>query len=125
MRQRHLGLIEAIMLALMLVLQTLGSAHAVGAGSGPYLLDAFGNPLCITSGAHGDDGQPVHHGALKDCCALGCLNVATSMGMPLGDIEAVRPEARLLLVLDRRFFQPSPPSAPRSNANPRAPPFAM
>ena len=113
------------MLTLMLVLQTLGSAHAMGAGSGPYLLDAFGNPLCITSGAHGDDGQPVRHGTLKDCCALGCLNVATSVGLPLGDIDDVRPEARLLLVLDRGFFEPLPPSAPRFGANPRAPPFTM
>lgn len=35
-------------------------------------LDAFGNPLCITSIDHDGTSPPGDHSALPNCCTLGC-----------------------------------------------------
>lgn len=119
---RQAGLFEAIAIALILVVQTLGSAYATGAGAVP--LDAFGNPLCITSGNHAapTDGS---HGGVQSCCALACTNVATLLVTPErgGAVEA--PPRRLAATLSGVSSQAAPEPPLAASARPRAPPLPM
>jgi hypothetical protein len=123
-RPRQIGVIQAMLIALVLAVQTVGSAYAIGAGSGPILLDAFGNPLCITSGEHGGAGDGDGHGGLKDCCALACASAAAIGAAPQDAAETGEPAARLLVVLGAREFAPPSASTAFSQGYPRAPPSA-
>lgn len=115
----------ALGLAIALLLQTLGTAHATALGGKPVLLDAFGNPLCITSGEHGSAGDDTRHGTLTDCCALACTVAAQTNGAP-PDVVALRlPDQRLIAALFNPTFQGIFPAPLRSPGNPRAPPSAM
>lgn len=72
----------ALVAAILLVLQSLANAQALPMGGS--MLDAFGNPLCITS-ADGDDasgGLPADH----VCCPLGC---AAATPLPEGPLAPV------------------------------------
>jgi len=55
----------------VLVLQSFLSVWATAAMTAP-MLDAFGNPLCITSIEHNGTPPPGGHSTLPDCCTLGC-----------------------------------------------------
>lgn len=68
-KSRRMGV--ALVAAWALMLQALMGAFTPGMAASAPLLDAFGNPLCITSPA-GDDTGPRHHDTLTDCCALAC-----------------------------------------------------
>ncbi|MER8788386.1 hypothetical protein NKH71_11090 [Mesorhizobium sp. M0983] len=122
MRSRRAGwnLRAALVAALMLVLQTVVGAYAIGVGPGE--LDTFGNPLCLSSVGQSDPGKTGDHGSLPNCCTLGCPMVAQALGSP--------PEAASLpadLPLDAGIV---PVVSPRLNlspddhqpGNPRAPP---
>jgi hypothetical protein len=68
----------------MLVLQTVVGALAFEAA--PAQLDAFGNPLCITSFGHSDAGSKgSDHSKLTDCCALGCSMFSSAFAAPSGN----------------------------------------
>lgn len=63
----------AFVAAYMLVLQALVGAFALGAAAASPMLDAFGNPLCITSTDSTDTGSDrSDHSALPDCCTTAC-----------------------------------------------------
>lgn len=116
--------------AAVLLLQMALSAWGTGAMAASPDLDAFGNPLCITSvdgpGFGGDAGLPGggDHSKLPNCCTFGC-----SMVSPL------------LVAQDTQSILLSPPTAAIRNGrqsleislarhagyvpgNPRAPPTA-
>lgn len=68
----------ALVAAYLLVLQAAVGALALGAGT--MQLDAFGNPLCITSVDHaGKAGGTADHARLPDCCTLGCSTVSAAV----------------------------------------------
>lgn len=121
-RSRQTGLIKAIAIALILVVQTLGSAYATGVG--PVPLDAFGNPLCITSGGHSAPADGTH-GGIQSCCTLACTNVVPLLDAPAADdIVAVSPRwlfATLSGILDLTALRP----ATVSSSRPRAPPVRV
>ena len=114
----------ALVAACMLVLQALIGSFAVGAAAASPMLDAFGNPLCISS-ASAADPMPLEsdRGAMPDCCAVSC-----SMFAPL---VADQPHAHSLSNpleigsseqnLSHRYTGPAPVFE-RGPGSPRSPP---
>lgn len=75
---RH-GRTIAFIAAVLLVLQALAASLAIGSSaSASPLLDAFGNPLCITS-HQGPEQDGAGHTALPDCCTVSCSMFAAAM----------------------------------------------
>jgi hypothetical protein len=73
----------ALAAALLFVLQALASTFVAGAQADGLQLDAFGNPLCITSGDHSlPDGKPGGHKQATDCCTLFCSTSTAALGPP-------------------------------------------
>lgn len=116
----------ALAAALMLLLQTAAGAYALGTGAAAAPRDAFGNPLCITSGTHTGQDLPAFpaHSTLPGCCTLACsLGVALLGPGPEAAFVAVPLHASMLA-------KPLPVRArpvrlsEHSPANPRAPPLS-
>jgi len=118
----------AIFASYMFVLQALFVAFATGASATMPMLDAFGNPLCITStdpaGTPADDHTA--HAALPDCCTGPCNMFAPilsdgdrsthSLSNPLPSSAAAKPAASdsapRVFAIERRPGSPrSPPPA--------------
>jgi len=120
-RSRQTGLFEVIAIALILVVQTLGSAYATGLG--PVQLDAFGNPLCVTSGSHSAPADGTH-GGIQSCCTLACTNAAPALEAPTvgGVVAAPR---WLSATLSGTLHLTAVGPAFASSARPRAPPVCV
>lgn len=120
-RSRQTGLFEAIAIALILFVQTLSSAYATGVG--PVPLDAFGNPLCITSGNHSAPADGAH-GGIESCCTLACTNAAPALDAPAagGVVSAPR---WLFATLSGALDMTAAGPAFASSARPRAPPVSV
>jgi hypothetical protein len=114
----------ALAAALVLLLQAFFTAWTTGAmASGNMPVDAWGNPLCITSADEG--GAPAHETGVKlpNCCVLGCSVAAATMPHPPLAHEAVRVH---LSGTEIRFFATNPPlgtSRDHDPGSPRAPPL--
>ena len=113
----------ALVAAYVLVLQALVGAFALGAAASP-VLDAFGNPLCITSAASPDSGSDRNHGYVPDCCTIACNMFAavaaedrtpSSLANPLPTLVE-----ELIVAVDNVDRTPSPERNPGS---PRSPPL--
>lgn len=114
----------AFMAAVAFAVQFFLAAWAAGAMPAAPGLDAFGNPLCITSGDHGA-GSSGGHQALPVCCVLGC-NAALSFSAltPQDGAAGFVPPLVLshLLVVPRKTVSVAAPEY--RSGNPRAPPQA-
>lgn len=127
MRQvRHRrGSAVAFVAACVLVLQSFLGAWATGAYAATPMLDAFGNPLCITSIDH-DGTTPAHdHSKTPDCRTFGCSMVSPLLAAaPSDEIGLSRPlvadDTRYQLV--QSFDVQGPDHDPGS---PRAPPLTI
>ena len=112
----------ALVAMFMLFAQTFATAWAAGASPYGPQLDAFGNPLCVTSSVS-DAGAPAgDHTDMSGCCTLGCGTVATALPAPSGDhVAAAAPIVRETPVfsvsVDLSF-----PRTTHDPGNPRAPP---
>jgi hypothetical protein len=105
--------------ALLFLVQSLSGGFAMAAGNVP--LDAFGNPLCITSSDHGTPADRGDHGKMPGCCMLGCTTAAMVVGAPpvsaslvvefRAGIAARRPTGRTIVV-QADDHQPGSPRAP-------------
>lgn len=108
--------------AILLVFQSSLSAFAIGAASGPMPLDAFGNPLCITSSdispQDGESGQPP---ALHECCTLGCA-AGQSLATPQEHADAIGIERTSASILPVALAQDRVQPDDYHPGNPRAPP---
>lgn len=62
----------AAIAALLLFVQSFGLACQAHGMPVQLMLDQFGNPLCITSGEHGDPAQ--EQGSAPTCCTMGCAS---------------------------------------------------
>lgn len=112
----------AFLAALVFVVQTSLSLWAGAVAAATPMLDAFGNPLCITS-MDGDGAAPAGgHGAPTNCCTLGCSTAGLALAEP--DLEAVPAfEPEVSPVEPRVAFLPSTVrSLDHDPASPRAPP---
>lgn len=73
----------AIAAACVLILQSIGSAFAIGSAGPHPQLDAFGNSICVTSdgGIHsgGSDGE---NSQRPECCTISCNMSVQPTGVP-------------------------------------------
>jgi hypothetical protein len=114
----------AIAAACMLVLQSIGSAFAIGSAGAHPQFDTFGNPICVTTvgGIH-SGGPNGKNSRQPDCCTIGCSLSAQPTGMPMDSGWAlVTPYACAPMVV--RPWQSGPASLSTDGAvHPRAPPL--
>ncbi|PWK76140.1 hypothetical protein [Aminobacter sp. AP02] len=121
-RRKGAGFGVALAAALMLILQTVAGAVALGQGTPP--LDIFGNPLCISSAGGHTAPAKSEHPSLPECCTLGCNMTSAAFSTPP---EGVALATALPVELVVRFpatwldLSTAPKYAP---GNPRAPPLA-
>lgn len=116
------GSAVAFIVALVLVLQSFLSAWATGAFAATPMLDAFGNPLCITSIDHDGTTPANDHSKMPDCCTFGCNMAAHLLATAPDDgIGLLRPMSSDDVRFDhsKAFHIQSPDHDPGS---PRAPP---
>ncbi|MGQ2906228.1 MAG: hypothetical protein ACT6RL_21610 [Neoaquamicrobium sediminum] len=116
----------ATIAAVILLLQAVFASLAFAAGPGDTTLDAFGNPLCITSfDAPGDDTGQNGHPVMPDCCTASCSMFAPATA---GDRSAPPLSNPLPASADRHWTSfadhSSVPALLRGSGSPRAPPFA-
>lgn len=112
----------ALVAALMLVLQSMAGALALGQDR--IQLDAFGNPLCITSGDHSTPADDSDHPQFPNCCTFGCLSFASPLATPPDNVSLVVHDL-FETAAARPTSRPAPSTAPDHDpGNPRAPPFA-
>ena len=119
------GSTVAFIAALVLVLQSFLSAWATGALAAAPMLDAFGNPLCITSVDHDDTTPANDHSKLPVCCTFGCNMAAPLLAAaPEDGIALLRPIPADDVRFDRSeaFHIQGPGHVPGS---PRAPPVTV
>lgn len=72
---RHIGTGKGVAFAAawLLIVQMVAGAFLLGSANATPMVDAFGNPLCITSEAtdgNPDDGR--RYAGLPDCCSTLC-----------------------------------------------------
>lgn len=123
-KHRHRS--TAIFAALMLAVQLLAGGFAAGtAAAGSPMLDAFGNPLCITSSDVPDAGDQNSHTGLPDCCTPGCSMFAPAAGPDRAPLSLANP----LRTVAKQAFVPhaEPPLglADHELGHPRAPPMPV
>ncbi|MCX7304055.1 MAG: hypothetical protein NTV73_06920 [Hyphomicrobiales bacterium] len=115
----------AFLAAAVFVLQSLLMAWAAGAMPIQPDLDAFGNPLCITS-VDRDTQSPVKdHSTMLDCCTLGCsMGSSVLASAPEADVGLLRPLVRsdILFACRETIRVRTPDHDPGS---PRAPPLTV
>lgn len=115
----------ALAAGLVFVVQTLTVAWTAGAMAAGPQLDAFGNPLCITSTDHHNPAPAGKHSKLGDCCTFGCSTGWTIVAESAGDSAVLR---RPLLGSDVTFRVTSVArdEAPDHDpGSPRAPPLTV
>jgi hypothetical protein len=115
----------AILAAVLFVVQMMISSWAMAGSVGQPMVDAFGNPLCVTDA----DGNPVgpskDHRELPACCAIGCSAFSASLLAP-----PVETASASLVAAGRPIFvlvRPVDPAArfDHDPGNPRAPPVTL
>lgn len=115
--------VVAFLAALVFVIQTSITAWAGATAGAIPTLDAFGNPLCITShDASGPtDGD---HGKVPSCCTLGCASVAPVLDQPASAVLAVAAPADVISVTVPEGIEPGLRVLDHDPASPRGPPAA-
>ncbi len=115
----------AFVAAYMLVLQALIGAFALGTAAASPMLDAFGNPLCITSTDFTDsDSEQGNHSALPDCCTTACNMFAPVTADERNASSVANPLAIAAEKLDPDFeFFGRVLSPERNPGSPRSPPL--
>lgn len=113
--------IVAFAAACVLVLQTALAAWAAGAMPMPQL-DAFGNPLCITSSD--DGGASPGHSTPSNCCEFGCVPAALPLLAP--ERSAIALPELAVLGTSVPVLREAPSAAPDHDpGSPRAPPASV
>lgn len=111
----------ALCAALLLLLQSALTAWATSAMPASPLLDAFGNPLCITSTDSGDAHPAGDHPKLPDCCTFGCSMASALIAPSPSDAVGVRlpyilpdvpTEPETIVLVRSQAHAPGSPRAP-------------
>lgn len=112
----------ACVAAYMLVLQLLFSAFTVGAANSAAGVDAFGNPLCITSDAAPNPHDDSSKGSLPECC-MGACSMFAPVGRDAPSAHFLTNPLHAPTALVSTSERPAPSPWPdHSPAHPRAPP---
>jgi len=115
----------ALAAALVFVLQSVAGAFAGGAPTASLQRDAFGNPICITSGDYGVPGQgDGDHAGHGQCCVLGCASGAAVLDIPPAGFALQHPGASSISAASRPFAGIGASDQEYRPGNPRAPPLA-
>jgi len=120
--------VAALAAAFVLVLQSFATAWASGSMPSSVMLDAFGNPLCITSADQpsvdlDESGPSGDHSKMPNCCTLGCSMASPLLLTPADDASAWLPVRLDTAVSDFSAFSAIVVSIPDYDpGNPRAPP---
>ena len=115
------GTVAALAAALVLVLQSVFGAAAMGADTAPR--DIFGNAICAGGEAQHSPANGPDGGHMPDCCIVGCASVQPLANAP-DDAKDLLPTLEFVTVA-----LPPLPAIPalddpgRQPGNPRAPPF--
>jgi hypothetical protein len=114
----------ALVAAAVLVLQSVFSAWASAAPQAP-MLDAFGNPLCITSADGHAPGPAGGHSKPSDCCMLGCAGIAHALAASADATAGLvhQPVPRDVAYAAPRQISLEP--ADHNPGSPRAPPLTI
>ncbi|WP_353646148.1 hypothetical protein [Mesorhizobium sp. WSM2239] len=109
----------AFIATLVLLLQTFFVSWSLAAAPHDGILDAFGNPLCVTSSDPTPSDGPLEG---PTCCTLGCNMSSTVFHTPAPDAVPVRQdvEANVQVGIEHALLRASPDHNPGS---PRAPPL--
>lgn len=114
----------AIIAAAILFVQLILGGFALGtAAAGQPMLDAYGNPLCITSGHASDDGDGMPHSALPDCCTPGCSMFAPATHSDREFVALANPLSASCEAGAAVVFTNEITSTDHDPGNPRAPPL--
>lgn len=68
--------------AFVLFLQAFLTAWSVAAAPATPMLDAFGNPLCLTGADQDVSNVPDGQAKLPNCCTMGCGGAAPALPAP-------------------------------------------
>lgn len=112
----------ALVAACVILLQASAASFAAGMNTGP-MLDAFGNPLCLSDSVQSRDDAGGDHAKLPSCCTLGCVGNAQLLSPPDHFTTAERIPLHVLDLRprpDRALVIGAPEHDP---GNPRAPPL--
>ena len=119
-------LIAALALALVLFVQSVTGAFALGTSAGGPQLDAFGNPLCLNDAGHEGGGSGIpDHSKIPSCCTFACSMFWPGVPAPADPyrvVPAVRAETHLAFAHRKAIPEPEPDHRP---GNPRAPPLTI
>ncbi|MET3595135.1 hypothetical protein ABID26_004547 [Mesorhizobium shonense] len=120
-------LVAALVLALVLVTQSVVGAFALGAAGAGQQLDVFGNPLCLNGSDHDNSsgsGTP-DHSKTPSCCTFACSMFWPGIAAPAnaGQVEpGLRIALRLAFTqhkaidLREQGYRPGNPRAPPPQA---------
>lgn len=115
-KKRHL--MSAFLAINLFVFQLLLASLSAQASTTP-MLDAFGNPLCITSTQQSDDNLPI-----PDCCTLSCSMFAVTENDDLKSNSVKIPFRLEITLIERSLIVSSGYDKAASNpASPRYPPI--
>ena len=116
------GTVAALAAALVLVLQSVFGAAAMGADTAPR--DTFGNVICIGGMDGPNQGHQPDGGHMPDCCMLGCSISAQLLANASEDAERLFPPREFAAIATRPLpATPALDDLGRQPGNPRAPPF--
>ena len=114
----------ALVAALMLVLQSAGSAFALGANPAPQT-DLFGNVLCVTvGGEHGIGSGDSGHAKIPDCCVAGC-HMLGNLALAAPDAPSLDAPCAAILAAAHSLATDTPLTRTYRPGNPRAPPASV
>ncbi|WP_416798695.1 hypothetical protein [Ciceribacter azotifigens] len=119
-------LIAALAFALVLSMQSVVSAYALGVANDTPQLDSFGNPLCLNGPGHDGSGSGApDHSKLPPCCTFACSMFWPGMPASVG-LASITPSIQVVSGIV--YF--SHRTTPRSDrtyepGNPRAPPLTV
>jgi hypothetical protein len=111
----------ALVAAFMLLLQTFATAWSAGAMPAAPLLDAFGNPLCISGADHDSKAPAGDHSRQADCHTFSCNTALPLLAMPSDQGTALlrplvgsraRPDAHKAIHVRAPDHDPGSPRAP-------------
>lgn len=128
-RTRKAGLIGALALALALVLvvQSVVGAFALGAAGAGQQLDAFGNPLCLNGPDHDGSGgnSTPDHSKVPSCCTFACSMFWPGVAAPT-NVGQIAPGLRIAERLASTHPKTTDLNEKRYRpGNPRAPPILV
>ena len=116
------GTVAALAAALVLVLQSVFGAAAMGAG--PIQRDIFGNAICVGGEAQHSPANGPDGGHMPDCCMLGCSISAQLLANAPEDAERLfQPREFAAIAIRPLPATPALDDPGRQPGNPRAPPF--